>query len=222
MPEKVVLCWSGGKDSALALYQIKHDPGYQLVSLLSTVNQDYDRLSLHGVRRVLLERQVRALGYDLHQVFLSQDSSNEEYEERMRQALVGFKEAGVTGVVFGDIFLEDIRKYRENHLAPLGLKAIFPLWRKNTLELAGRFLHLGFKGVITCVDTQALDAGFAGRTYDEDFLADLPAKVDPCGENGEFHSFVYDGPIFHRPVSFSLGEKVVRHEHFCFCDLVPG
>ena len=221
MPEKVILSWSGGKDSTLALYKIKRDPAYRVVSLLTTINEQYDRISLHGVRRELLELQAEALGFPLDKVWVSNNGTNDEYEAKMRQALAEHLNAGVSGVVFGDIFLEDLKKYREEKLLSVGLKGIFPLWQKNSFDLACTFIYLGFKAVVTCVDTQVLDAAFGGREYDEQFLVDLSEGVDPCGENGEFHSFVYDGPIFHRPVGFHTGEQVLKHDRFFFCDLIP-
>jgi uncharacterized protein (TIGR00290 family) len=221
MPEKVIFCWSGGKDSTQALYELRADAAYQLVALLATVTEDYDRLSLHGVRRELMERQAEALGHPLHQVLVSKDGTNEEYEARMREALAGYLAAGVTAAAFGDLYLEDIRQYREERLLTVGLKGLFPLWRRDTAALAQSFLARGFKAVVTCVDTQVLDREFAGREYDAAFLADLPPGVDPCGENGEFHSFVYDGPIFARPVRFTRGEGLLAHDRFYFRDLVP-
>jgi uncharacterized protein (TIGR00290 family) len=222
MPEKVILSWSGGKDSTLALYKIKRDPAYRVVSLLTTINEQYDRISLHGVRRELVELQAEALGFPLDKVWVSNNGTNDEYEAKMRQALAEHLNAGVSGVVFGDIFLEDLKKYREEKLLSVGLKGIFPLWRKNSFDLACTFIYLGFKAVVTCVDTQVLDPAFGGREYDEQFLVDLSEGVDPCGENGEFHSFVYDGPIFHRPVGFHAGEQVLKQDRFFFCDLIPG
>jgi uncharacterized protein (TIGR00290 family) len=221
MPQRVISCWSGGKDSTLALYEIRENLRYELMALLATVTADFDRLSLHGVRRVLLERQAEALGHPLHTVFVSKDGSNEEYEERMRAALAGYVEAGVTAAVFGDLFLEDVRKYREEKLLTVGLQGIFPLWGRDTAQLAQSFIRLGFKAVITCVDTQVLDKDFAGREFDEKFLADLPPGVDPCGENGEFHSFVYEGPMFRHPLRFTRGEAVLRNDRFYFRDLLP-
>lgn len=221
MVEKVILCWSGGKDSTQALYELKGDPGYEIVALLATVTGEYDRISLHGVRRVLLERQAEALGHALHKVFVPKDGSNEEYEERMREALTAYLAAGITAAAFGDLFLEEVKQYREEKLLSVGLKGVFPLWLRDTTQLAKSFISRGFKAVITCVDTQVLPQDFVGREYDEQFLADLPPGVDPCGENGEFHSFVYDGPIFQHPVRFTLGEKVLKNNRFYFCDLLP-
>ena len=219
--EKAIFYWSGGKDSALALYELTRSKDYEVVSLLTTVTTDYDRISMHGVRRVLLEQQARSLGIPLREVPISKNCSNEEYESRMESVLREFKKEGVSSVVFGDIFLEDLKHYRENNLAKLGMKGLFPIWRRNTAELSRSLTVLGFRAITTCVDTRKLDRGFAGRIIDEKFLAELPQDIDPCGENGEYHSFVFDGPIFMNSVSFTLGEKVLRDDFFYFCDLLP-
>ncbi len=221
MAEKIILCWSGGKDSTQALYELEQDPRYEPAVLLATVTAEYQRLSLHGVRLTLLERQAAALGRRLDTVFVSPNGNNEEYEEKMRQALKGYLARGLKTVAFGDLFLEDVRKYREEKLLLAGMQGLFPLWRRDTGELARRFLALGFKAVITCVDTHVLDRDFVGREYDARLLADLPPGVDPCGENGEFHSFVYDGPLFSAPVPLARGERLLTHDRFYFCDLVP-
>ena len=220
--EKVLFSWSGGKDSALALYEILKNQEYMVAALLTTVTEEYDRISMHGVRRVLLEQQAASLGLPLEKVWIHTNASNEAYELAMGRILEKYQAVGVASVVFGDIFLEDIRKYREEKLAGQGLKGMFPLWKKDTRELVHMFLALGFKTVITCVDTQQLDGAFAGRKIDAQFLAELPASVDPCGENGEFHSFVYDGPIFKTPVACKTGEIVLRDHRFNFCDLLPA
>ena len=218
--EKVVFCWSGGKDSALALYEIQKSRQYEIVSLLTTITNVYDRVSLHGVRRPLIEQQAHSLGLPLQEVFISQTSSNEEYESRMADALTRFKQEGITSIVFGDIFLEWVKHYREDNLAKLGMKGIFPIWGKDTAELTRSFIAFGFQAITTCIDTRVLDKSFAGRVLDERFLAELPPNVDPCGENGEFHSFVFDGPIFKERIAYTRGETVLR-DSFCFCDLLP-
>ncbi len=220
--ESVIVSWSGGKDSAMALYEILKDQNYQIAALLTTVTEDYDRISMHGVRRILLEQQVTSLGFPLEKVFISKNASNEEYESNMRRVLTKYKDAGITSVVFGDIFLEDLRKYREDKLAALNLRAIFPIWKRNTQELSRSLSALGFKAITTCVDTNALGRQFADRVIDEQFLSELPSNVDACGENGEFHSFVYDGPIFKERVSYTVGEIVLRENRFCYCDLIPN
>ena len=220
MLEPVVLTWSGGKDSALALHYIKTSRQYQITYLLTTITEDYNRISMHGVRSILLDNQSEALGLPIEKVFISKNSSNEEYENQMREKLLFYQRQGISSVAFGDVFLEDIRKYREQNLSKVFMKGIFPLWKKNTQELAGQFIELGFKAVIICVDSQNLDKKFVGRYFDRQFLSDLPANVDPCGENGEFHSFVFDGPIFKRPIFFKIGDIVLREKHFYFCDLI--
>jgi len=219
---KLILSWSGGKDSALSLYTLRKAGEHEVVGLLTTVTRDYDRISMHGVRRTLLHRQAEAVRLPLYEVFISANASNAEYEQNMGAALAELQQQGVEGVAFGDIFLEDLRSYREKMLLPLGLAGVFPIWKRDTGELAREFLDLGFKGVVACVDTQVLDDSFAGRIMDAAFWRDLPPGIDPCGENGEFHSFVYDGPNFAHPIPVIIGEKVLREERFCFCDLVEG
>jgi len=221
MNEKVLFSWSGGKDSAMALYELQRARSYEISALLTVVTEDYDRISMHGVRRVLLERQADSLGYPLEEIFISKNASNEEYESKMRDVLVKYREAGVSSVVFGDVLLEDVRRYREDNLAKVGMRGIFPLWKRDTTELANTFINLGFKAIITCVDSKVLGKRFVGRVYDKQFLRELPPHVDPCGENGEFHSFVYDGPIFRRKISFAVGDIVLRDNRFYFCDLIP-
>jgi uncharacterized protein (TIGR00290 family) len=221
MAEKIILCWSGGKDSTQALDELEQDRRYEPAVLLATVTAEYQRLSLHGVRLALLRRQAAALGLPLHPVFVSRDGGNAEYEEKMRQVLRDYLAQGVKTAAFGDLFLEEVRQYREEKLLLAGMQGLFPLWRRDTAELARRFWARGFKAVITCVDTHVLDRDFAGREYDHRFLADLPPGVDPCGENGEFHSFVYDGPLFAAAVPFTRGERLLTHDRFYFCDLVP-
>jgi uncharacterized protein (TIGR00290 family) len=217
---KVLFCWSGGKDSALALYQIISSGNHSVAALLTTVTEDYDRISMHGVRTLLLEQQAKALNLPLERVLITKNSSNKDYEDKMTQVLTRFKNGGINSIVFGDIFLEDLRKYREDNLAKLKMSAVFPLWKKDSKQLANSFIDLGFKAIITCVDTKFLDASFAGREFDKTLLSDLPSSIDPCGENGEFHTFVYNGPIFDREISVKRGEIVLRDERFCFCDLL--
>jgi len=222
MREKVIVAWSGGKDSTLALYEVLNAKSYEVLELLTTVTQDYDRISIHGVRRVLLEQQARSLGFALEEMLIPKGASDEEYENEMLRILTRHSASGAFSVVFGDIFLEDVRKHREGILSKVGLKGIFPLWKRDTRQLARMFIDLGFKAVITCVDSKSLGRDFVGREFDSQFLADLPPNVDPCGENGEFHSFVYDGPIFSERVPFTKGEIVLRENRFYYCDLVPG
>lgn len=221
MKKRVVFAWSSGKDSARALHEIRKDDQYDVVSLLTTVTEGYDRISMHGVRRALVEQQTVSIGLPLEKVYIPKEASNENYETAMKDALLRYKARGVIGVAFGDLFLEDLKDYREKKLAEVGMKAIFPLWKRDTKELARSFIEQGFRAIITCVDSQVLDKSFSGRLYDEQFLADLPPHVDPCGENGEFHSFVFDGPLFSSPVRFEKGEVVVRDNRFHFCELLP-
>jgi uncharacterized protein (TIGR00290 family) len=189
-------------------------------ALLTTITRDFDRISLHGVRRALLERQAASLGIPLLEVLIPKGASNAEYELRMDEALASARERGIKAVVFGDLLLADVRAYRERLLARHGLSGLYPVWGRDTGATIRDFLREGFKAVVVCVDPARLDPGFAGRIIDESFLADLPPSVDPCGENGEFHTFVFDGPIFGTPVRFSLGELVCR-DSFWFRDLVP-
>ncbi|NIA07150.1 MAG: ATP-binding protein [Actinobacteria bacterium] len=225
--EKLLLCFSGGKDSALGLWEIERCGQYEITALLTTVTAEYDRISMHGVRRGLLEQQAKATGYPLEQVLITADGDNAQYEARMREVLERYRDAGVRKVAFGDLFLEDVRRYREDNLAKVDMEAVFPLWGRATDELAQKFIEAGFRAVITCVDSQLLDGRFVGRDFDRDFLTELPAGVDACGENGEFHSFVYAGPIFNNfnnneAIGFSRGETVVRGGRFHFCDLLPA
>ena len=219
--EKVLFSWSTGKDSALALYELQKRTDIEIFALITTVTDEYDRVSMHGVRRELLHRQAAALGLPLREIVITKNASNDEYENKMRTLLVAAQAEGVTSVVFGDIFLEDLRKYREEKLAQLGMQAIFPLWKKDTRVLVGDLVRLGFKAIVTCVDTQVLGQKFSGRIVDQQFLDDLPEGIDPCGENGEFHTFAYAGPIFHPSIGFEIGEKVLRDNRFYYCDLIP-
>ncbi len=218
--EKVVLCWSGGKDSAISLYEIQKNGKYEILTLLTTITDDYDRVSLHGVPRTLVEQQAHSLGLPIQEVFIPKACSNEEYDSKMGEVLTKFKQDGIAQVVFGDVFLEWVKKYREDNLAKLGMKGIFPLWGRDTAELTRSFIALGFQAIITCINSKVLDKRFAGRRLDEHFLAELPPNVDPCGENGEFHSFVFDGPIFKERIAYTLGESVLRNS-FYFCELLP-
>jgi len=218
--EDVLVSWSGGKDSCLALYELQRAGRHRAAALLTTVTRDYDRVSMHGVRRVLLERQAASLGLPLRQVLISKGASNEGYEREMAEAFSEYRVAGIDTVVFGDLFLADVRAYREQFLARHGMRGLYPVWMRDTAEFVREFIALGFKAVVTCVSGEALDGSFAGRMIDEEFLAAFPPHVDPCGENGEFHSFVFDGPSFRDEVRFSIGERVLR-DGFWFCDLVP-
>ena len=222
MIPKALFTWSGGKDSAMALYELQKSGDYEVAALLTTVTEDYDRSSMHGVRSILLERQAESLGIPAEKIYITRESSDKEYEEKMRSKLTSCKNRGISSVVFGDIFLEDLRKYREENLSRIGMKGVFPIWKRDTRELAHTFVDLGFKAVITCVDSRVLDKRFVGREFDGHFLTELPDAVDPCGENGEFHSFVYEGPIFRQKILFSRGETVLRDNRFYYHDLIPA
>jgi len=215
----VLSCWSGGKDSCLALYEIQKRQ--RVAGLLTTVTRDFDRISMHGVRRLLLQRQAESLGLPLHEVFISKGASNNEYEAAMEKAFESFRQQGVSEIVFGDLFLEDIRAYRDRLLARLQMRGLYPVWDRDTARTIRKFLDLGFKTAVVCVDPKKLDRSFVGRVLDDQFLSQLPAGIDPCGENGEFHTFVFDGPIFRRPVAFTFGE-IVERDSFWFADLVPA
>ena len=214
----VLMSWSGGKDSCLALYEIQKSSNYRVAALLTTITREYDRISMHGVRLMLLERQAASLGLPLHQVLISKGANNEEYEMGMAQAFSIYQQNGIDSVVFGDLFLQEIKAYRDQFLARHEMKGLYPVWQRNTTELIKEFIKLGFKAVVSCVDSKTLDRSFAGKTIDEEFISSLPANVDPCGENGEFHTFVYDGPNFTQPVGFALGETILR-EGFWLGDL---
>jgi uncharacterized protein (TIGR00290 family) len=245
MSEKIVFCWSGGKDSALALNRILRDERYDVVSLLTTCNEHFQRVSMHGVRLELLDQQAQSVGLPLEKVFVSQRSSNEEYQQKMSACLLALKARGVTGCAFGDIFLEDLKRWREENLAKVGMHGVFPLWKNDTRELIREFFTLRFGSIICCVNDAYLDEFAVARNIDDEFIRSLPANVDPCGENGEFHSFAFAGPVFKTPVKFNVGEKVYRpveESHpadsnssyvcptsgqpatkgFWFCDLLPA
>ncbi|MCI0482489.1 MAG: diphthine--ammonia ligase [Candidatus Dadabacteria bacterium] len=221
MGSKALFSWSGGKDSALALYEVLGSRSYDIASLLTTVTEGYDRVSMHGVRLSLLEMQADSLGLALEKVIIPRKASNEEYEISLEKSLLKYKGSGVESVIYGDIFLEEIRKYREEQLGRLGLGCVFPIWGRDSFLLARTFIEAGFKAVAVCVDSTLLDGGFAGREFDYDFLSELPPGIDPCGENGEFHTFVYDGPAFRERVVFEKGEIVLRDGRFYYCDLLP-
>ena len=218
--EPVLFCWSGGKDSAMALHALLQDPQVQIVALLTTVTEGYERVSMHGVRRELLQRQVQSIGLPLHEVLIPPECVNSTYEARMEAALRIHFENGVRKVAFGDIFLEDLRAYREKKLARIGMTALFPIWKRDSRELIDSFHAHGFRSIAVCVNPRLLDRTFAGRELDRSFFRDLPPQVDCCGENGEFHTFAFGGPIFKDPVRFEVGECVER-DSFVFCDLLP-
>jgi uncharacterized protein (TIGR00290 family) len=218
---KILLSWSTGKDSAWALHLLRQQYPGAVAGLLTTVNQAFDRVAMHAVRRTLVEAQSDAAGVPLRAVNIPWPCSNAQYEEVMKIAVNGFLADGFTHVAFGDLFLEDVRRYREERLAGTGLTPLFPLWKtKPTAELAQEMIGGGLRAYLTCVDPRKLDRSFAGRAFDAALLAELPAGIDPCGENGEFHSFVWDGPMFHQPLAIRVGELVDR-DGFVFADLIP-
>ncbi|WP_419869644.1 Dph6-related ATP pyrophosphatase [Chryseobacterium sp. CT-SW4] len=235
MKPKAVFNWSSGKDSALALYAIQKENNVKVTSLLTSINTEYQRVSMHGVPISLLEQQAKSLDLPLIKMEIPKEPTMEEYQKIMAETMNRLQSQGITHSVFGDIFLEDLRNYREEQLKSIGMKAVFPLWKKNTLELIYEFIDLGFKTIVSCVNETYLDKSFAGRVIDENFIKDLPENVDPCGENGEFHTFTFDGPIFNFPIEFEVGEIVKKtyprpkesedkHDGdyvFWFCDLVP-
>ncbi|EFK36546.1 MJ0570-related uncharacterized domain [Chryseobacterium gleum] len=234
MKPKALFNWSSGKDSALALYKILQEDQYEICTLLTSINQEFQRISMHGVPISLLEKQAESLGISLIKMELPKEPSMEEYQQIMSKTMAEIHAQGITHSVFGDIFLEDLRKYREDQLHAVGMKAVFPLWKKDTSNLIHEFLALGFKTIVTCVNGSYLDQSFAGRIIDEKFIDDLPENVDPCGENGEFHTFTFDGPIFKKPIRFKIGETVKKtypkpkttpeeedgEYTFWFCDLL--
>jgi uncharacterized protein (TIGR00290 family) len=219
---RIVVSWSGGKDSAMMVQRLRADPDIDIVALLTTVSSAFDRVSIHGVRRSILRKQAAALGVPLFEVLLGATSSNDDYERSFSDGLdrVRAAFADVHQIAFGDLFLEDVRGYREALLKRLGWTGRYPLWGEPTPMLAQWFVTQGYQAVLTCVDTTQLDAAFAGRTFDAALLAELPSSVDPCGERGEFHSCVLDGPIFTSPIAVTLGERVRRDERFEYCDLL--
>ncbi|HTZ49971.1 MAG TPA: diphthine--ammonia ligase [Verrucomicrobiae bacterium] len=216
----VVFSWSGGKDSAMALHAMQRDEKYEVVSLLTTVTEGYERISMHGVRNELLLLQAEAMGLPVEEVRIPPQCPNSAYETRIAETISRFRERGVVHVAFGDIFLEDLRTYREQKLMQANMTALFPIWKEDTRELATRFVKEGFRAIVACIDPRKLDKSFVGRELDASFFGDLPADVDPCGENGEFHTFVFDGPIFRKAVAVRTGE-VVERDNFVFCDLLP-
>lgn len=218
---RALLSWSGGKDSSLALHEILKSDDYEVVSLLTTFTKEFDRVSMHGVRRQLLQEQAKRLRLPVIEVWIGTGAGSAEYEEQMSGALSQSYSDGVRYVVFGDLFLEDVRRYREEKLSRARMSCVFPLWHWDTKKLAARFVEEGFKAVVCAVDPKALDPSFCGREYDNEFLDDLPASVDRCGENGEFHTFVYAGPIFDGEVGVRKGE-VVRRGGFYFADILEA
>jgi uncharacterized protein (TIGR00290 family) len=236
MPKQAaIFCWSGGKDSSLSLYDVLQEGKFEVRYLFTTINANFRRISMHGVREELLEKQAEATGIPLRKMYVS-EGNNEEYERNMEEQLLKFKAEGIDHVIFGDIFLEDLRAYREKNLEKAGMKAVFPLWKKNTKQLIERFLELKFRTVTCCVNDYYLGEDKVGTEVDMQFIQSLPENVDPCGEYGEFHTFCFEGPVFKTPVLFHTGEKVYKPlevktdsgsaeqsktRGFWFCDLIP-
>ncbi len=218
-PEPILFCWSGGKDSAMALHTLLQRSDVRIAALLTTVTEGYERISMHGVRRELLRRQAQSIGLPLHEVRIPPQCVNPVYEARMEEALRMYFDQGVRRVAFGDIFLQDLRAYREKNLARIGMTALFPIWKRDTRELIRSFHANRFRAITVCVDPKVLDPSFAGRELNDSFFRDLPAHADPCGENGEFHTFVFDGPIFRSPIPVRSGE-IVNRDGFVFCDIL--
>ena len=238
---KAYLNWSSGKDAAFALYLLKQKGEIEVSKLVTTLNTDVDRISMHGVRRDLLEQQAKSIGLPLHQISLAGNVSMTTYNRIMQEQVEHLIAEGYTHSIFGDIFLEDLKAYREEQLKKVGITAVFPLWKRDTGQLIEEFMDAGFKAITVCVNAKVLDESFCGRIIDREFIKSLPEGVDPCGENGEFHTFVFDGPIFKDPIQFEIGEKVQRSYQasekkedncfsdkektwdtsFWFCDLIP-
>ena len=232
MKKKVYFNWSTGKDSALALYYLQNDPSVEIGHLLTAVNTHFDRVSMHGLRRSLMETQIKEINIPFSTIELPESPSMEAYEQIMTEKVQELLNKGYTAAAFGDIFLEDLRQYREKQLEKFGINTYFPLWKKDTKQLLHEFLNLGFKAIVITVKSDLLDKSFVGRVIDADFIKELPKNVDPCGENGEFHTFCFDGPIFKNPIPFKIGETILKTYKnpskdgekeigFWYCDLLP-
>lgn len=235
---KAIFCWSGGKDSALCLHKTLSEKTYDVKYLLTTVNGNFNRISMHGVREELVEMQAQSIGIELIKVIVK-EGSNSEYENQMEAAFLKAKQEGVEHVIYGDIFLEDLRAYRQKHLAKIGMKGVFPLWKEDTSKLINEFIDKGFKTVTCCVNDGYLSKEWSGIEVNKEFVNCLPLSVDPCGEKGEYHTFCYEGPIFKKPINFKIGEIIykgleiktnddvcalsaeIKTKGFWFCDLIP-
>jgi len=229
---KTYFNWSSGKDASLALYKMLQSGDFQIDKLLTSINTYHDRVSMHGLQRELLEKQTQSIGIPLSTIELPEEPSMEDYNTLMTRTVGNLQAEGYTNCGFGDIFLEDLKTYREEQLKPYNITCHFPLWKRDTKEILNEFIDLGFKAVVICINSSLLDKSFVGREINKEFMNDLPDNVDPCGENGEFHTFCFDGPIFNYPIQFEIGEKVHREYKspskddessigFWFCDLLP-
>ncbi len=209
MLKKAIFCWSGGKDSSYALYRIMQEKEYEVIALFTTVNENFKRVSMHGVKEELIEKQAESIGIPLSIMYVK-SGSNDEYEKKMEAFMLEQMTKGIEYVIFGDIFLEDLRAYRDNNLSKVGMKGVYPLWKMNTKQLAHDFIDLGFKTILCCVNDAYLSDKEVGVLFDLNFLNSLPLAIDPCGENGEFHTFCFAGPIFRKPVEVEIGERIYR------------
>lgn len=241
--KKTYFNWSSGKDASLSLYKLLQNKDYEIGTLLTSINKDFGRVSMHGLRESLLDAQAKSIGLPLEKLYFSKDVTMALYDEKMKEKLASLKSQGYKYAAFGDIFLEDLKNYRDRKLAEVGITGVYPIWKQNPKELIREILALGFKAITVCVNARLLGEEFVGRMIDEQFINDLPDNVDVCGENGEFHTFVFDGPIFSKPVDFEIGEKTLRsytlhdkdedncHQSsteqkkydtsFWYCDLIP-
>jgi len=217
----IIMSYSGGKDSSLALYELSKNRDWEVKRLLTTANSTYQRSSMHGVRMELFQQQAESIGLPLDVVWLTPEDGGDGYQKKMKAALEGYKKEGFRHIAFGDLYLEDVREYRETMNESIGLSSLFPVWGTPTKEFAQNFIALGFKAIVVCVDTTQLDAFFCGREFDQAFLDNLPEGIDWCAENGEFHTFCYDGPIFSKPILFTRGDETLREERFQYIDLLP-
>lgn len=221
MKQPIVMSYSGGKDSSLALHQLLGSPDWEVKRLLTTANSAYNRSTMHGVRAHLFEQQAESIGLPLDIVWLTPEDGEDGYQRKMNEELETYKTTGVQHIAFGDLYLEDVRAYRETMNEAIGLGSVFPVWGTPTKEFAEKFIELGFKAIVVCVDTTQLDASFCGREFDNAFLNDLPEGIDWCAEKGEFHTFCYDGPIFSKPIRFTKGAQTLRENRFQYIDLLP-
>jgi len=230
--KKAIFNWSGGKDSALALYKCIENKEFEICQLLTSINKERQRISMHGIRKELLIQQAESIGIPLNIIEIPESTNMETYDSIMKNKLISLNKMGINYSIFGDIFLEDLRAYRETRLSEVSLKGVFPLWKMQTKDVIEEFLKLGFKTIVVAADAKLLSKDFVGRVIDEKFLKELPPNVDPCGENGEFHTFVFDGPIFEKAIDFRIGEKVLKeyknngnenwNSRFWYCDLISN